>query len=411
MGDRKRNALVLAGGGARAAYQVGVLQGLAQIRREAGLPSAETPFEIIVGTSAGAINASALACHADDFDHAVHLLAEVWWNFKANQVYRTDSLRVIQSGARWLSALSIGWLIAQWRSAPPKSLLNNDPLIDLIRRMLKLSRLDTLLADGCLHAVAVTGSNYSSGRHTTFYQSHCDIRPWTRSQRLAVRTRIAAEHLLASASIPFLFPAIPIVVDGRRDYFGDGSMREIAPISPAIHLGADRVVVIGAGRTKEPDSTALISGDYPNLAQVAGHALSSIFLDAISADVERIERINTLLATMNEAQREHVGMRYIEVLALTPSERIDQIAMDSIAALPAMIRGLLRGIGVSSTRGEMQGAALASYLLFEAQFTRALMRLGTTDTLARRDEIERFFGWGRRAIVLEADGIPAASTG
>lgn len=401
--ERNKSALVLTGGGARAAYQAGVMQALVRIQREAGVADAAMPFQIFVGTSAGAINAAALACHADDFERGVSRLAEVWWNIRADQVYRTDSLRVIQTGAKWLSALSIGWLIARWRSAAPKALLNNAPLGDLVRSQLDANRIEELLTQGRLHALAVTGSNYSTGRHTTFYQAHRDIRPWTRSQRQATRTRISHQHLLASAAIPFVFPAVEIGVDGRLDFYGDGSMREITPISPAIHLGARRIVVVGTARMQEPASAVPIAAGYPNLAQIAGHALSSIFLDSISSDIERIERINGLLASMSEAQRRGHGMHCIEVLALTPSQRLDRIAADSVAALPATIRGLLRGFGVSKTRGDMRGAALASYLLFEAQFTRVLMRLGSTDTLARRAEVERFFGWGHGAAVPVPD--------
>lgn len=399
MTDDTKNALVLTGGGARAAYQVGALQALLQLRRESargsGHDGPRSPFQILVGSSAGAINAAALACDADDFGHAVEMLGRVWGGFHADQVYRTDALRVIQSGAKWMSMLALGWLLSRSRLARPRSLLNNEPLADLLRGTLQLHRLDRLLADGTLHAVAVTGSNYSSGRHVTFYQSHRDIVPWSRSQRFAVRTRIGGEHLLASAAIPFVFPAVPIEVDGRRGYFGDGSMREMAPVSPAIHLGADRILVIGSGRLQEPDGASWISDEYPNLAQIAGHALSSIFLDSLSADIARIERINALLSATPSAGRERFGMRYIEVLAITPSRRIDTIAAESVAALPMTIRGLLRGIGVSSARGDMQGAALASYLLFESEFTQALMRLGAADTMDRRAEIERFFGWNR----------------
>lgn len=394
MTEKQKNAVVLTGGGARAAYQVGALQGLAQIRRQVCPDATAEPFGIIVGTSAGAVNASALACHADDFGRGVELLADVWANFSADQVYRTDSVRVIQSGARWLSALSVGWLIAQWSVARPRSLLNNDPLIELIDGTLKLSRIEEMLTDGPLQAIAVTGSNYSTGQHTTFYQSRSAIEPWTRSQRCAVRTPIRCTHLLASAAIPFVFPAVPIEANGRRDYYGDGSMREVTPTSPAIHLGAERILVIGSARLSEPDGGAPIAPHYPNLAQIAGHALSSIFLDALAADIERIERINRLLEAVPPTRHAAFGVRPIEVLALTPSQRVDRIASEHIGALPATIRALLRGIGVTRGRDRMRGAALASYLLFEAEFTQRLMELGRADTLARRAEIERFFGWG-----------------
>lgn len=389
----RRTALVLTGGGARAAYQAGVLRAIARLRRQSGASSPASPFDIIVGTSAGAINSTALACHADDFDGAVARLGHVWRQFHADQVYRTDSIRVIESGAKWLSMLSLGWLIARWHRARPRSLLNNDPLAQMLAQTMSMERLDRMLREDLLQAVAVTASSYSSGRHTIFYQSHRPIAPWNRSQRHAVRTRLTIDHLLASSAIPFLFPAVPIPIESVPEYFGDGSMRQTAPLSPAIHLGAQQVLVIGSARTNEPANGTLISPDYPNLAQIAGHALSSIFLDTLTADIERVERLNDLLAALPEADAQRSGMRRIRVLAITPSQRIDRIAAGHVQALPVTIRGLLRSVGVSSLAGDLRGAAFASYLLFESSFTRALLELGESDAMARRDEIGRFFGW------------------
>jgi len=391
-----QTALVLTGGGARAAYQAGVLRAIARLRRQSGIRLSASPFDIVVGSSAGAINCAALACHADDFDGAVSQLGQVWREFHADHVYRTDSIRVIESGAKWLSMLSLGWLIARWHRARPRSLLNNDPLAQLLAETIDPERLDRMLREEFLHAVAVTASSYSSGRHAIFYQSHRSIEPWRRSQRHAIRTRLTNEHLLASAAIPFLFPAVPIPVENVPEYFGDGSMRQTAPLSPAIHLGAHRILVIGSGRTNEPANGTLISPHYPNLAQIAGHALSSIFLDALTADIERIARLNDLLAALPEETARRSGMRRIQVLAITPSQRIDRIAAEHVQALPVTIRGLLRSVGVSSLAGDLRGAAFASYLLFEASFTRALMELGERDVMARQGEIAGFFGWGCR---------------
>jgi NTE family protein len=395
--------LVLTGGGARAAYQVGVLKAVARIRRDCGAPRTN-PFPVIAGTSAGAINATALACHADHFDLALAGLVDVWRDFRAEQVYRADSIGVLRTGARWLSMLTLGWVIARWRRLKPRSLLDNAPLGELLARTLRIERLPDVMRAGHLQALAVTASSYSSGHHVTFYDSARPVRPWARSQRLAVPSRIDTTHLLASSAIPFVFPAAPLRIDGRLEWFGDGSMRQAAPISPVVHLGAERILVIGAGRMHEPPGRRVASEDYPNVAQVAGHALSNIFLDALSVDIERLERINRTLALMTPQARETSALRPIDVLVIAPSQRLDDIAARHVHSLPAPVRALLRAVGVRED-GDASGAALASYLLFEAPYTRELMALGESDTYARRDEVARFFGWDRREEPRDRAGV------
>ncbi len=387
--------LVLSGGGARAAYQVGVLRAVARLRRDALGPRARlvNPFGVICGTSAGAINAAALACHADRFDAAVDVIGRVWQGFSADQVYRADSLGVIRSGARWLTMMSIGWVIARWRRARPRSLLDNEPLAGLLQRLVPLDRLPTLLAARHLHALAVTASSYSSGEHYTFYSAAQRIDPWERSQRVAAPTRLTQAHLLASSAIPFVFPATRLEQGAGSGWFGDGSMRQTAPLSPAIHLGAQRLLIIGAGRMHEPPNRLVADTGYPNLAQIAGHAMSSIFLDALAVDIERMRRINRTLALLPDRVLTDTPLRSIEALVISPSQRIDDIAARHLGSLPAPVRALLRGVGVGGQGASARGAALASYLLFEAPFTGELMALGEADTLERRDEVLRFFGW------------------
>jgi NTE family protein len=384
-----KTGLILSGGGARAAYQAGVLQAISRILAEAGWPAARNPFAIVCGTSAGAINATGLACRADDFGDAVDGLCATWNDIAAHQVYRADSIAVLHSGARWLSLLSLGWLLRSWHAAPPNALLDNTPLAGLLHRMLDLPRLDAALEAGHLDALAITASSYSGGNHVTFYQSARPVAPWRRHQRVALADQIGVEHLLASSALPFIFPAVPLYLDGRLEYCGDGSMRQLAPISPAIHLGATRVLVVGAGRMSESEDRTVDSARvrYPSLAQIAGHALSSIFLDSLAADIERLNRINQTLAMLPRELLGRTPLRPVALLVIAPSERLDDIAARHTHDLPGPVRALLTGIGATEARG----AALASYLLFEPGYTRELMALGREDTHARRDDVLEFF--------------------
>ena len=383
--------LILSGGGARAAYQVGVLAAIERMRREAGADQGN-PFPVISGTSAGAINAAFLASNADRYNLAIDELVSVWHHFRVEQVYRSDVLGMIRSGARWLSLLSLGWLIAQ-RKIRPKSLLNNDPLSELLAQRIDLQRLPTLLDQGHLKALAITASSYSTGEHVTFYDSCQAVTPWVRNQRLAQRCSLSHEHLLASSAIPFIFPAMQLEGPQGHAFFGDGSMRQTAPISPAIHLGASKILVVGAGRMLEPPKKNEGEPTYPSLAHIAGHALSSIFLDSLAVDVERMQRINQTLELIPEEKRQATHLRPVQLLLIAPSQRLDAIAAKHADALPQTVKSLLKTLGANPNTAQGQGNALVSYLLFESAYTQELMALGESDAQAQKEEIHKFFDW------------------
>ncbi|HPU51813.1 MAG TPA: patatin-like phospholipase family protein [Burkholderiaceae bacterium] len=381
--------LILMGGGARAAYQVGVLEGIARILESQGWPATRTPFPVVCGTSAGAINAAAIAAHSDDWLGAIERLTDVWHNFSADQVYRVDARGSLGNAMHWVGALLFGWMVR----SRPRSLFDNSPLADLLGRMIDLSRLQRCLDDGHLKALAITASSYTSGQHVTYYETRDAVTPWYRTQRLSSPTRIEIAHLLASSAIPFAFPAMPLHLDGRHEYFGDGSMRQTAPISPAIHLGAERILVIGAGQLQRGTAHASHTGSqylYPSLAQVAGHAMASIFLDGLASDIERLTRVNRTVNMLADEHRARSDLRNIELLVIAPSERLDTLATEHVRDLPRNIRMVLRMVGATDTRG----SGLSSYLLFEKSYTRRLLDLGRADAQAQRDQVLRFFEAG-----------------
>lgn len=386
--------LLLTGGGARAAYQVGVLQAISRMARSCQRNRQPSPFDVIVGTSAGAINATALACQADDFCLGVSHLTQVWRHFHAGQVYHASPMHAASASLRWLLVVLTYWFAPRFRVLQPRALLDSAPLRKLLLEHLQIDRLPAMFESGCLRALAVTTSSYNSGENVTFYDGSADIQDWTRRRRRAVRTHIKVDHLMASSAIPLLFPAAKIQTGAHVAYYGDGSMRQTAPISPVIHLGADRIMVIGVGQGLEPaDDSIDPNPAYPSLAQVANHALSTIFLDTLAADAELLQRVNGTLQLMTPEQRQQSKLRSVDLLVLEPSQRLDQIAARHTDALPRSVRALMSMLGMRGGRASSRSSALASYMLFESSFTRELMRLGRHDALAQEDRIRRFFDW------------------
>jgi len=373
MSPPEKLGLILTGGGARVAYQVGVLKAIAEF-----LPRhAHNPFPIICGTSSGSLNAATLATSARSFRKGVQHLLGIWKHSHVNYIYRNDPVGVFRNSALWFAGLissSMGM-----NRLSNVSLLDNTPMAAMLETVLPYEKIQENIDAGHLYALSVTASSYDSGCSVTFYQGAEGIQPWKRAHRMGTPATIGPRHLLASSAIPFIFPAVLL----NHEYFGDGSMRQTAPISSALHLGATRVLVISLGHTENEQSHPGDLADYPSLAKISGHVMDSIFLDGMEGDLERIRRINHTIGMLPEDARQHTSLRHIEVLVIKPSQAIEKIAQLYSGNLPWAIRFLLRGIGAM----RHSGANLMSYLLFEKNFCNALIDLGYQDALRQKQEI------------------------
>jgi NTE family protein len=363
--------LVLPGGGARAAYQVGVLRAMSDL-----LPArASNPFPVITGTSAGAVNATALAIHADRFRVAVGNLERVWRNFQVNQVFRADTASMARSGLHWLLAgLSGGWLLP-----PPKSLFDNQPLRELLERQFDFGGIRESVRGKHLRAIAIAAAGYSSARSVSFYEGAPECVPWNRVRRCGEPTKLTLDHLMASVAVPFLFP--PVMMGG--EYYGDGSMRQSTPFSAAIHLGAERLLVIGTRNEAAIESS--VTPIAPTFGQIFGYMLDALFTDGLYSDLERLEQINTIAARSGQ---EGSPFRPIEMLLILPSEDISEIARRHVGSLPRSLRVLLRTMGALN----YDGGQLMSYIMFQSTFTRELISLGYRDAMQRSHDIVAFLG-------------------
>ena len=373
--DPKANklALVLPGGGARGAFQVGVLKAISELMP----PRSRNPFRIISGTSAGAINSVVLASKAQRFHFAVAELERVWGGFETGNVYRSDGWTMLKSSLHWLTALVFGGLGV----SNPKSLLDNAPLRALLSRNVRFPRIQAAIDNGFLDAVAVTAAGYQSSRSVTFFQGCDGSAPWERTRRIGRKTTLDLDHLMASIAVPMIFPPVRI----GNEFFGDGAMRQATPLSPVVHLGANRILVIGVRDELADRVHSDTAPDFPGFGQIAGYVLDTLFLDGLYSDLERLARINSIIESVPVAARTGLAsqMRQIDTMVVLPSVDLRELALAHIRELPRGVRLLLSGVGGSEGR-------LLSFLLFEAGYTRALIDQGYRDAMRVKHQLRDF---------------------
>ena len=400
-GFRRMTGLVLTAGGARGAYQAGVLKRIGEIPALRDRPS---PFPIIAGASAGAINGTAVAGYSANFREGTQLLAELWGQLGAKQVYRTDLLSLGRNGLRLLLDVVLGSTFGAGRV---QSLVDTSPLRAFLAASLPMDGIAESIRSGHLYALAITATGYHSGKAFTFIQGKPGHPLWNKSRRVSLPISLGVEHIYASAAIPLVFPPAPIVVAGATAYFGDGALRLVTPLSPAIRLGAERVFAIGVRNQNAADDLlrAELSTDAdlveakarlrsPPLAQVCGVFMNAIFLDHLDADVDHLRRMNELVAGFQGVSpgkaavpsRISEPMRVVEPLIVSPSEDLAMIAKSLQHRMPRAVRYLMDALGTP----DAQSADLTSYLLFDSKFTQALIDVGYRDAGKRIDEIEEF---------------------
>ncbi len=367
-------AVILTGGGARAAYQVGVLKAISHV-----LPDDWNPFRIICGTSAGAINAVALASAGDHFDDSVKRTEQLWRALHVDAVFRADLWGIVRCLYHWAKAFSKGGI----EGDHPVSLLDNAPLGELLQREIDFERINLAIERDYIEALSITACGYTTGDSVSFFQAASHVKGWRRVKRVGIPCQLDLRHILASAAIPTIFSPVKI----NREYFGDGAIRQLAPMSPALHLGADHILVVGVSANTTTYTERELTEKPPSIAQIVGHLFNSIFLDSLEADVEHMNRVNALLEGKQFSESRNHVLKPIKTLHIAPSQPIDQLASKHIPDLPKNVRRLFGAIGA----GPQGGGSMASYLLFEGAFCGELIDLGYSDGLNQADAILEFF--------------------
>jgi NTE family protein len=371
---KKQLAIVLSGGGARASYQAGVLRAIYEIVKKD-----ENLFEVITGTSAGAINAAYLASNADDWGTSTQYLVDLWKRIKPEDVYDISQYQMAKLGTRWMK----GTIFKSNSDAHINGLLDTTPLQKLLEREIDFTKIPQHFADKSLNAVALSATNYYSGSSVVFFDGQKKFEEWSRPDRFGIRTELTIDHVMGSAAIPLFFP--PVKID--KSYFGDGCIRQVSPLSPSIHLGAEKIISIGIRHqlpTEEARTIIAKANPAPPISQVGGVMMNAIFLDSLDTDVERLMKLNTIVEMMGPKSKS--PWRFVDVLHLKPSRDLGAMTEKMDAGLPLVFRYFLRGIGVSGKAG----LDLLSYLAFDSSYTESVVELGYEDTLEKKNLILNF---------------------